>query len=297
MSRPLSWLASSIRSSRSRTPTTLVVNPSSTGGSNETSPAQWTTASMSLGRAGTSARSPSTTATRAAISASTPPAASTASAKIGFSSSFAVRSAPLVEPLGRTSTDIRTSGHLGEHQVQQRLAHEAGDARDQDVLARQALRDRPLRHVARSCHMCSPLVEPGGALAPTVSKPPQRRHFMDLPGRSQPRLARLRHARCARGSTTEGRCLVEPGVSPPPAGHGPSDRPGRGAHLSPADLHGEPDVVGPLRHQARRCPRRARGRRGTARSLRLTGRSTTATCGRCPWLPPWSCPSFIVPWS
>ena len=89
---------------------TLVVNPSSTGGSNDTSPAQCTTASMSVGRAGTSARSPSTTATRAAISRSTPPAASTTSAKIGFSSSLAIRSAPLIDPLGRTSTDIRTSG-------------------------------------------------------------------------------------------------------------------------------------------------------------------------------------------
>ena len=44
--------ASSIRSSRSRTPITLVVNPSSTGGSNETSPAQCTTASRSVGSGG-----------------------------------------------------------------------------------------------------------------------------------------------------------------------------------------------------------------------------------------------------
>ena len=69
----LAACASSMRSSRSRVPMTLVVNPSSTGGSKETSPAQCTTASRSVGSSGTSARSPSTTVIRSASTCSTPP--------------------------------------------------------------------------------------------------------------------------------------------------------------------------------------------------------------------------------
>ena len=78
-----SWW-SATRASRLRVPTMFVVNARSTGGSKETSPAQCTTAEMSVGRAGTSARSPSTTRNRAAIRASSPPAASTTSVKIGL---------------------------------------------------------------------------------------------------------------------------------------------------------------------------------------------------------------------
>ncbi len=133
---------------------TLVVNPSSTGGSNDTSPAQCTTASMSLGSVGTSARSPSTTATRAASTASTPPAASTTSAKIGFSRSLAMRSAPLIDPLGRTSTDIRTSGTSLSIRCSSASPTKPVTPVMQDVLARQPVRDRSLRPHGCDRAMC-----------------------------------------------------------------------------------------------------------------------------------------------
>ena len=167
MSRPDSCAASSIRASRSRTPMTLVVNPSSTGGSNDTSPAQCTTASMSVGSAGTSARSPSTTATRAAISASTPPAGLD---DVGEDRLLEQLGGP-VGAAGRALGPHQDAGaqvrDVAQDQVQQRLADEARHAGEQDVLPRQTLRDRPLRH-ARDAAMWLPVVEPGGALTSWV---------------------------------------------------------------------------------------------------------------------------------
>ena len=160
MSLPASRLASSIRASRSRTPITLVVKPSSTGGSNDTSPAQCTTASRSVGSAGTSARSPSTTATRAAISASTPPGRLDDVGEDRLLEQLGGPVGTAGRPLGPDQDAHPQVRDVGQDQVQQRLADEAGDAGEQDVLPRQPLRDRPLRH-ARDRAMCVPLLGSG----------------------------------------------------------------------------------------------------------------------------------------
>ena len=99
------------RASRSRMPTTLV-REALVDGRVERHVAGAVDDRVEVGRAAPVRRRgrPRRTATRPAISASTPPAASTRSAKIGFSSSLAIRSAPLVEPLGRTRTLVRRSG-------------------------------------------------------------------------------------------------------------------------------------------------------------------------------------------
>ena len=47
------------------------------------------------------------------------------------------------------------------------------------------------------------MVEPGGALAPTVSKPPHGASGRSRRGRAPPKVAWFRHARCARGSTID----------------------------------------------------------------------------------------------
>ena len=62
------------------------------------------------GSSGTLGRSPSITSIRSSSSAGIPPAAATASAKIGLRSRPATRSSALAEPLRRTSTDGRVSG-------------------------------------------------------------------------------------------------------------------------------------------------------------------------------------------
>ena len=113
---------------------------------------------------------PRRTATRAAISGSTPPAASTRSAKIGFSSSLAIRSAPLVEPLGRTSTDIRRSGTS--------LSTRCSSASP----------TKPVTPVSRTC--C-----------------PASRSATEPAPRSRPRSCHARPRARREGSVTVGRCL------------------------------------------------------------------------------------------
>ena len=137
----------------SRVPTTLVRKPSSTGGSKDTSPAQCTTASRSVGQRRARRRGrPRATRTRRAISASTPPAAVDDGGEDRLAQQ---RRDPGLRrwssPCGRTSRVTWTPGNLGQHQVQQRLADEAGHAGEQD-----ALPVEPRRDAAPSPMRCTP---------------------------------------------------------------------------------------------------------------------------------------------
>ena len=111
---------------------------------------------MSVGSAGTSARSPSTTATRAAISASTPPGRLDDVGEDRLLEQLGGPVGTAGRPLGPDQDAHPQVRDVAQDQVQQRLADEAGDAGEQDVLPRQTLRDRPLRH-ARDRAMCVPL--------------------------------------------------------------------------------------------------------------------------------------------
>ncbi len=80
------------------------------GGSNDTSPAQCTTMSMSLGSTGTFGRSPSITSIRLSSSASGPPAASRTPRKMSFLTTVIIRSRAPAERFRRTSTAGVVSG-------------------------------------------------------------------------------------------------------------------------------------------------------------------------------------------
>ncbi len=116
-------------------PSTLVRKPSSTGGSKETSPAQCTIESRSVGSGGS--------VVQVALEHGDLGGHQRLDAPGGLDDvgedrlpeqGRRPRGATGRAPLPRTSTVSRTPGHLGEHQLQQRLTDEARDARQEDVL-------------------------------------------------------------------------------------------------------------------------------------------------------------------
>ena len=83
-------------------------------------------------------------------------------------------------PLGPDQHRHPHVGHLAEQQVQQRLAHEAGDAGQQHVLTREPLRDRSLRPHGCDRAMCPRGCDERGARPPPAKTGGSAACLLDL---------------------------------------------------------------------------------------------------------------------